>query len=103
MHARVSTFDIPKDKIDDDIALSRDQITRAVRELRGSRGVYYLVDRDRGRTMAVTLWEDAEAMRESEEAAARIREEGTAEEGGTIVSVERFEVAFQPADVLAGV
>jgi len=53
--------------------------------------------------MAVTLWEDAEAMRASEEAAARIREEGTGEEGGRILSVERFEVALQPSDVLSGV
>lgn len=101
MHARVSTFEIPKDKIDEDIALSRKKISQAVRELRGSLGVYYLVDRDRGRTIAVTLWEDAEAMHASEEAAARIREEGTAEEGGKILSVERYEVALTPADVPA--
>jgi heme-degrading monooxygenase HmoA len=45
--------------------------------------------------MSITLWESEEAMRASESAADELREEGAGHSGGTILSVERFEVTFQ--------
>ncbi|MGG8407239.1 hypothetical protein ACM614_11745 [Streptomyces sp. 12297] len=65
-----------------------------VRELPGFRGVYYLIDRASGTAVSLTLWEDEQAMRASEDHAARIREESARREGQQIVSVEHFEVGF---------
>jgi heme-degrading monooxygenase HmoA len=100
MWARVTRFEEPTNRIDDDIRDSRGAIAELIRRVPGSRGVYYLVDRDTGHTMAVTLWETEEAMRASEDEAARLREESTARVGARVVSVERFEVALEPSDVL---
>lgn len=100
MWARVSKFQIPKDRIDEDISESRTTISEAIRTIPGSAGVYYLVDRERGETLAVTLWETEQAMRASEKEASRIREESTTDIGGKILSVERYEVALQPSDVM---
>lgn len=43
---------------------------------------------------SLTLWDDERTMRDSEEQAARIREETAQREGQRIVSVEHFEVGF---------
>ncbi|HEX2108629.1 MAG TPA: hypothetical protein VHF70_05045 [Rubrobacteraceae bacterium] len=53
-----------------------------------------LGDRHSGRTLGITFWETEEAMRVSEEAANRLREESAQAGGDTIASVERYEVGF---------
>jgi heme-degrading monooxygenase HmoA len=101
MWARVSTFKGPTDNIDEDIRDSREAVKQLLDNASGSRGVYYLIDREHGRSMAVTLWESEEALRASEEAAAQVRDESNERVGGETVSVERYEVALEPSDVLA--
>ena len=53
-----------------------------------------MIDRTTGKSVAITLWQDEQAMRESEEAANRLRAESAEAAGGSIVSVERYEVAL---------
>ncbi|MER6251636.1 hypothetical protein ABT224_09705 [Streptomyces sp. NPDC001584] len=69
-------------------------IVRQVQDVPGFRGVYYLVDRVTGVAKSLTLWDDERTMMDSEEQAARIREQTAQREGQRIVSVERFEVGF---------
>jgi hypothetical protein len=42
--------------------------------------------------VAITLWESEDALRESEEAANKLRSDTSSAGGAEIVSVERFEV-----------
>jgi len=84
--ARVSTFAGSPDQVDESIREGREQIVPAVRQIRGCKGLLYLVDRTTGKAMSVTLWETEEAMRMSEQAADQIR--------GESVQVERYEVAI---------
>ena len=86
MFARVSTYSGAPDRVDESIREGREQIVPAVRQIRGCKGLLYLVDRSTGKAMSVTLWENEEAMRASEEAANQIR--------GESVQVDRFEVAI---------
>ena len=86
MFARVSTFAGSPDQVDESIREGREQIVPAVRQIRGCKGLLYLVDRTTGKAMSVTLWETEEAMRMSEQAADQIR--------GESVQVERYEVAI---------
>ena len=103
MYARVSKFKVPADRIDQDVQKSRELISR-VSDTAGSHGVYYLVDRKNGQTMAVTLWDDERSMTESEEMAQQVREEGVeAIQGAEIVSVDHYEVALQPSDIKVNV
>lgn len=99
MWARVSRFRGPPDRIDDDIAQTR-QAAEAVAAIPGSRGIYYMVNRESGQTMAVTLWEDEESLRASEEQANKIRQESADQAGQEIAGVERYEVAYQPESAL---
>jgi heme-degrading monooxygenase HmoA len=57
----------------------------------GMKGVVFLVDRQGGTVVVISLWQDEEAMRASEDEATRVREEVTGP--GETASVERYEVA----------
>jgi hypothetical protein len=56
------------------------------------KGVVFLVDRHGGTVVVISLWQDEEAMRGSEDEATRVREEVTSP--GETASVERYEVAL---------
>jgi heme-degrading monooxygenase HmoA len=101
MYARVSRYVVPIEKLDEDIR-GADETEKRVAEMRGSLGLYYLVNRENGMTMSVTLWEDERAMRDSETAASSLRDETTTAASAKIVSIERYEVVAQPSLVPAG-
>ncbi len=94
MFARVSTFEGPPEGVDPSIQQVRDQVLPAAKQLGGFRGLIAMVDRQTGKAVGVTLWESDEAMRNSEEAANRMRGAGTTAGGARIAAVERFEVAL---------
>lgn len=101
MYARVSRYEVPTDRIDEDVAGAADTQAK-VSSWPGSMGLYYLVDRETGRTMSITLWETEEDMRRSEDLASGVREETSSAVGAHLFTVERYEVATQPAMVPAG-
>jgi hypothetical protein len=56
------------------------------------KGVVFLVDRQSGTVVVISLWQDEEALRGSEDEATRVREEVTSP--SETASVERYEVAL---------
>ena len=92
MFARVSTFQGPTDGIDLMAKQAQETVIPSARELTGYQGILIFGDRDSGKSIAVTLWESESTMRESEEAANKLRSEASEAGGEEIVSVERFEV-----------
>jgi hypothetical protein len=91
--ARVSRFEVRPEKVDEKIQGVRDEVIPALRAMKGSKGVIALVDRETGSLFGVTLWDGEDAMRASEEAADRVREDSLTE-GERIAGVERYEVAI---------
>ena len=93
MHARVSTITGTPDRAEAGISDFREKVLPWIKE-QGGRGGILLIDRDTGKAMAVTLWGDEEAMRQSEESANEQRRR-VSEEMQTTGSpmVERYEVA----------
>jgi heme-degrading monooxygenase HmoA len=94
MHARVSSFEGPPDGTLEGIKLARDRILPAARLLDGFLGIHILFDRESGRSVTVTFWEDEESMLRSEESARQTKEESARAAGFEMVSVERYEVAL---------
>jgi len=92
LFARVSTFQGPVDGMDLLVKQAQESVIPAARQLTGYQGILILGDRGSGKSIAVTLWESETAMRESEEAANKLRSEASEAGGEEIVSVERFEV-----------
>ena len=95
MHARVTTLTMDPARLDDAIRqLESDEIPQW-KEIDGFKGFTLLVDRDSGKSTAVSFWESESAMRESEEAIRPSRERAAQTGGATAPpTVERFEVAI---------
>ncbi len=93
MFARVSTFTGTSDQVDEAVSQVRESVMPRLEQLDGYRGSYFLVDRENGKTLAVTFWESEEAMRASEEEANTLRSEAADALGTQMVGVERYEVA----------
>ncbi|MHC5704989.1 YdhR family protein [Streptomyces sp. PKU-MA01144] len=94
MFARLSRYEGSPVPPEGDLSAHAETIVQQVRGLPGFLGVYWLVDRATGKAVSLTLWEDEETMRASEERADRIRVDTARREGQRIVSVDRYEVGF---------
>ena len=93
MHARLITGQFPTEGVGAGEVRVRQAVGK-MRKLPGNRGSLIMVDRDSGKLVAVTFWEDQEAMRASEEAGSAERAESAKAGSGQVVGVEPFEVSF---------
>ncbi len=67
MHARLITSQYQLDKLDEALQLYRETILPELRQLPGFKGVMGLVDRSKGKAIALTLWEsEADALASGE-------------------------------------
>lgn len=94
MHARVSTFTGDPAGIDQVTAQARDVVLPAARALAGFKGMLAMGDRATGKIIAITFWESEQALRDSEEAANRLRSDAAQAGGEEIAGVDRFEVVI---------
>ena len=94
MHARVSTYRFESGRADEVVSAFENAVG-AVEAMEGERGVYLLLDRENGKAMTITLWEDEAALTASAEAANQLRSGAAEQSASTIESVESYEVALQ--------
>jgi heme-degrading monooxygenase HmoA len=95
MHARMSIFEGPPEKIDESLRQAREVVLPQAREGDpGFEGIIALTDRQSGKMVGITFWESEEAMRATEEGADQLREESAEAGGGKIAGVERYEVGL---------
>ncbi len=93
MHARVTTLEVPPDRMDDATRYVQEQILPRLSQMEGFKGFIALGSWQSGKLQGVAFWESEEALRATDEAVVAIRE-GTAEvSGGTVAGVEEFEVS----------
>jgi heme-degrading monooxygenase HmoA len=92
MLARVARYEVSSDRINDAVAAFGDA-AKEIEELEGFAGGYVLVDHEDGRTMTLTLWDNHAALENSERSAGKLRRQAASSVGGTVLSVEKFEVA----------
>ncbi len=99
--ARVSSLEGSPDNIDDSVGKVQSETLPKVRALPGNVGAIGLADRATGKVTIITLWESADALRQSEEQADRLREQAADSGGQSIAGVDRYEVGV--AQQLSGV
>lgn len=101
MFARVSTYEggDPANKATT-LRFLQDYVVPAARTMAGWKGMYFLGDPTASKTLSITLWDSEESLRASEEAANKLRAEGTQKAGSQTVTVERFEVVTSDAPAL---
>ena len=93
MHARMTRYEgAAPDAIEQNLDAKKGVLPTEFGQTEGMKGVVFLADRQSGTVVVISLWRDEEALRASEDAATRLREEVTGP--GETASVERYEVAL---------
>ena len=92
MYARLTRFQGPPDRLEEGIFLLHEQVIPRARLRNGQVSGYWLLDRASGQGVVVSLWETEAAMLASEAAAEQLRQAVVDHVGGTVLSVEQFEV-----------
>jgi hypothetical protein len=92
VHARVTTLNGTPDDVEAGIDNFRANVVPFARD-QGT-GAILLVDRQSGNAIAITLWENEQSLRASEEAANALRADAADQMGASEApAVERYEVA----------
>jgi heme-degrading monooxygenase HmoA len=92
--ARVSIYDIPEGRTADATRSFADALA-TIAASRGLNEALFLVSRDSNRGIALTLWDDHDAMTASRVTATRVRSAAIESVGGEVVAVDEFEVAVR--------
>jgi quinol monooxygenase YgiN len=92
MYARSSSFQAQPTMIDAGIAIMRDAIMPALMDIDGCVGLSLLVNRESGRCIATSAWQDADAMRASAARVTPIRDRATEAFGASGAVVDEWEI-----------
>jgi heme-degrading monooxygenase HmoA len=93
MHARVTTLEVPPDRMDDATRHVQEQVLPRLSQMEGFKGFIALGSRQSGKLQGVAFWESEQALRATDEAVVSVREGAAEATGGTVASVEEFEVS----------
>ena len=94
MYARLTTFEVPSDRLDEATRYAQEQILPQLWQMDGFKGTFLIGDRQSGRLRGTFLWESEEALRDSAEAVSGLRSSLAEDIGGEVVSVEEYEVSL---------
>jgi Antibiotic biosynthesis monooxygenase len=92
--ARVNFLETTPERIADVARVVRDVVHPGISGETGYVGYVVLGDRQTGKAVGVTLWETEAAREQSDVRAGQIRPRVEQETGGTMRSVERYDVLF---------
>jgi hypothetical protein len=92
--SRVNVLQTTPDRIADVRRVVRDVVHPGIRGEAGYVGYIVLGDRETGKALGVTLWESEAARELSDAKAGQIRPQVEQATGGTMQSVERYDVLF---------
>jgi hypothetical protein len=102
MHARMTRYEgAAPGAIEDTLQAKKGTLPTEFGQTEGMKGTIFLIDRRSGTVVVISLWQDEEALRASEDEATRVREEATGT--GETASVERYEVALLSVEQAGGV
>ena len=97
MHARVTTIQGSPDRMNDATGHLREQTLPQLRQMEGFEGFVALGDRKSGKLLGVAFWESEEALRATAQAVSDVRGGAAEAAGGTVASVEEYEVFVNEA------
>lgn len=98
MYVRTTVIQADPAKIDEGIAVVRQEVFPAVSDIDGNVGMSMFVSRESGRCIACTAWESEEAIRESADNVIALRDRATQTLGASSSDVMQWEVAVVHRD-----
>jgi quinol monooxygenase YgiN len=101
MYARSTTIQAQPSSIDAGIAHIRDAVMPSLSQVDGCAGLSLLVDRESGRCIATTAWENQAAMHASAEQVRAVRDQAAQTFGGS-PTIDEWEIAVLHRDHRSG-
>jgi hypothetical protein len=95
MYARLTTGTLPVERVKEAGQVFAEKVVPRSKEIPGVKNLYGLVDEASGKLVALVLYETEADLVASRDMATKLREEVVKAVGGTISSVEEFEVIAQ--------
>jgi hypothetical protein len=92
--ARVHVLASTPEQDDRALELVRDELLPWLRDSTGYRGLIRLVNRERGKTLVITLWTDADSLQASADAGERLGALTAANVGAERIAVEMYEATL---------
>jgi heme-degrading monooxygenase HmoA len=92
MFARVSQYSVDSERLQQEQAEVEEHLLPALRMQPGFSGGLLLANPQKGKVLAVTLWESEQGMHATDEASHWFRVFGAAAVEGTVTDVETYEV-----------
>ena len=102
MYARSTTIQSSPGSLDGAIAYMRDEVWPQMQQMEGCVGLSMMCDRETGRCIATTAWQDQESMRASAERVDPMRDHMIERFGGGEPEVQEWEVAVLHREHPAG-
>jgi heme-degrading monooxygenase HmoA len=90
MFARVSTYRGDGDRLLQGFA----DVSEPLMAIEGFSHAYFMIDRESGKGLSVTLWNSEEALRSSVEKADELRKQGASAGGAEVESVQHYEIGM---------
>jgi heme-degrading monooxygenase HmoA len=97
MYARLTTIEGLPDRMDEATRHVQEHTLPQLQQMDGFKGFVALGDRNSGRLIGVAFWEDEEALRATEQEVSGVRSGVAQAAGGTVASVEQYEVVVYEA------
>jgi heme-degrading monooxygenase HmoA len=94
MHAQVTTIETSPARLDDAIRFFREQVLPQLQQVDGFEEFIVLSDRQSGKLVGVTFWENEELMQSLEKVLSRTRGGISHPLGGAIVGVDTYAVSI---------
>jgi heme-degrading monooxygenase HmoA len=94
MYARIVTVQGSPEKMQDPGSTFRERVLPALQQQPGFKGSHVLLDRTRGRLLAISLWESDVAAQAAMSALEQTRNQAAAGMGAPAPSVEGYEVVY---------
>jgi heme-degrading monooxygenase HmoA len=92
--AQVSSVHTATDKLAGLVKFCQEQLP-GFREMPGYKGFYLLADRESGKILTISLWDNDDAWRQHEAEGARVREEASSETGIDSPAIDLYEVVLE--------
>jgi heme-degrading monooxygenase HmoA len=91
LFARVSTY---RAADADKLLKGFESVTGPLEQMDGFSHAYFLVDRHSDKAMSITVWESEQALSDSAAKADEMRKQGSETGGGSIESVQHYEIGL---------
>jgi heme-degrading monooxygenase HmoA len=94
MHAQVTTMETSPARLDDALRFFREQVLPQLQQMDGFEEFIVLSDRQSGKLLGVTFWENEELVQSLEEVLSRTRGGISHPLGGAIVGMDTYAVSI---------